>query len=163
VAEALRAQTAPSEMVAEWRQSIESLLKLFGRFRRKLLLIDARVITQGTSEDFANLARRLPMAHALIAPDTIADLPEMLAQVIVGQLADLRGVIDELQASSVSIVETARASADLDPVAVLLAEISDDRARLAVELKDVVARHKAEGDLHREVLADMSASLEQNA
>lgn len=163
VAEALRAQTAPSEMVAEWRQSIESLLKLFGRFRRKLLLIDARVITQGTSEDFANLARRLPMAHALIAPDTIADLPEMLAQVIVGQLADLRGVIDELQASSVSIVETARASADLDPVAVLLAEISDGRARLAVELKDVVARHKAEGDLHREVLADMSASLEQNA
>jgi hypothetical protein len=163
VAQALRAQTAPTEMVAAWRQSIESLLKLFGRFRRKLLLIDARVITQGTSEDLANLARRLPIAHALIAPDTIADLPEMLAQVIVGQLADLRGVIDELQASSLSIAETARTSADLDPVAVLMAEMSDDRARLAFELKDLTARHQAEGDMHRSVFADLSASLEQNA
>lgn len=163
VAEALRLQTAPSEMVAQWRQSIESLLKLFGRFRRKLLLVDARVITQGTADDLANLARRLPLMHDLIAPDTSADLPDLLAQVMVGQLADLRATFDELQASSVSIVEPARTSADLDLVAVLFSDLKDDRARLIGELADLTSRHREEGDLYRGTLADLSASLVQNA
>jgi hypothetical protein len=163
VAEALRSNSAPSEMVAQWRQSVESLLKLFGRFRRKLLLVDARVITNGAPDDWANLARRLPLNHGLTAPEISTDLPDLLAQLIVGQLADLRAILDELQASSVSIAEPVRTSADLDPVARLLTGISEDRDRLAVELKDLTSRHQEEGDLHRAALAEVSASLVQNA
>ena len=163
VAQALRSQTPPSEMVAQWRQSVETLLKLFGRFRRKLLLVDARVIMQGKAEDLANLARRLPMQHALVAPGIVPDLPDLLAQVMVDQLADLRSVFDELQASSLSIAQPARTSTDLDPVAKLLSALTDDRTRLADDLEHLATRHQEEGDLHRDVLADLSRSLVQKA
>ena len=163
IAGALRAHTSPSEQAAQWRHSIESLLKLFGRYRRRLLLVDAQMITDGRADDLANLARRLPMKHPLTTHQSTPDLADLLARLMTGQLADLRPVIEELQASSISVTEQIPTTFDLDPVAARLASLAKDRAGLEGQFQDLTTRHREEGDLQRGALADLSSSLTEKA
>ena len=163
IAGALRAFTSPSEQAAQWLRSIESLLKLFGRYRRRLLLVDAQVITAGRADDLANLARRLPMTRPLTIPQSTPDLADLLAQLMTSQLADLIPVIEELQASSVSVTGQIPTSFDLDPVAALLASLAKDRAALEGQIQDLTMLHREESDLQRGALADLSSSLTEKA
>lgn len=123
VAEALRGLTPPSVAAAAWCAGSQDLLGLFTRNRRKLLLVAAALITRADAADLDRLAARLAMPHPLMPPKApVDDLAAVLARLTVTQLTDLRPIWDELQASSLAPVEASYSSADLDPLARLLAD-----------------------------------------
>ena len=118
LAQALRDQTAPSQACLLWRQSAQDLLHLFARHRRRLLLVEARLICRADPPDIARLQARLAFVRPLGPVTSPApDLPAQFARLISSQLSDLRPVWQELLASSLSTAEDTVTSADLDPLA----------------------------------------------
>jgi hypothetical protein len=158
---ALRDQTAPSQAAQVWRQSATDLLALFARNRRRLLLVQADVLTRGTPDDLTRLQDRL----GLVTPpqpvnQSLPDLPAHLARLMSANLSDLRPIWDELLASSLSTLPQDMTSSDLDPMADLLVQQSAQLTLLQTDLAIATARHQTEADLHRAAITDLTQSLD---
>ena len=153
IAHALRADVAPSVAAAAWCCDGQDLLRLFTRNRRKLLLVADRLIAQADPADLARLGLRLQLPFAMTPPAApVIDLPAMLARVTAASLTDLRPVWDELQASSLTPLEENYSSADLDPIAHVLAHQQQS-----------AQRHTAEVALQRATMADLLRELTETA
>jgi hypothetical protein len=163
VAQALRSNQPVADHVAGWRQSIEVLLTLFNRNRRKLLLVDASLLLGGTAQDLANLCRRLPMPHPLPALPADTDLPALLAGLALQPLTDVSRIWDEVLACSVSSSDPAGLPVDLDQIAAALADIAAERTRQDESLARLNTHHEAESSLLRAAVADLSLAAEKDA
>lgn len=125
-----------SEAVKEWLAEAQAVLKLFRQDRRRVLLIDARVLIDGAAEQDRNAARaRLgcPSLSLPIAADATGASPlaRMIVSTVLPQIPETRDVLEELEASSLSLPPDDFGLADL---AAIGAELGQRNASVAEEL-----------------------------
>lgn len=138
----------PEQVVAEWVSRHGGLLSLVRRHRRKLRLIDSRLLTPLASQhDTERLASWLGLE---IEPSEIVEFSEtsdsaarLLASLMLARLQEMRVCLDELEASSLTL------ASDALPPALLNASRAgfDELRQLRTECNDhreAIERHKAE-------------------
>ena len=131
VATAMEAGQDLVEVTEAWLTSTRNVLGLFSRNRRRLLLVDARVLAPHAPEAERDALRVRLHLEALVAPvDKPAEpairLAQLLASLVLPQISSIRKCLDELEAGSLSLAPRNFSVADLTAAAGTFKQISEE-------------------------------------
>ena len=124
-----------NEVTGAWLTNAREVLAVFRRNRRRLLLVDTRLLTpRATEAEREALCSRLQIKTLTIAtkePDGPArQMARMLAGLVLPQIPALRQCLDELEASSLPVAPEIPSVGDLTAAADLFKHIAEQAARV---------------------------------
>jgi hypothetical protein len=161
IAEGLRQGQAPDVAVRQWCQAIEPVMRLFRRYRRRMVLADALLVVRGSEAELAQLGTALSLAIAprgadLPAPsvDLARAIAELVAQGMLVSGSELSNLWEELLAAShVLAARAAGGAVDLGAANLTAAYLAAAKPRPASAGPD------GEVGLLRGAMVDMAETL----
>lgn len=180
LATAIQQGLQTNQVLDEWHTRAKTLLAIYRRNRRRLVLIDCRLLTMAGNGPACDLLRSKLACPTLQLPvdgaqqddrqsSTLADRPLMqaLTQLAIIQFNDIRETLNELQASSISPSVDSLNALDLSGAAFELARLitAEEEAELlrtqvGLQAQDIAQASEELARLRTEASQHMKASLE---
>lgn len=139
LAEALAQGTSPRQALTDWQDAAGSLLRLYRRNRRQLVLLSEAALSSSDPETLAQLQARLgikrPPAPPVPAPTGLANLAGLLAESVVCTLEQLRPLLAELEASSIHCPRPASSPERLEQAGEWLMHQRSERSLLQDQIR----------------------------
>jgi hypothetical protein len=135
VAAGMEAGQDLGEVAEAWLMHARNLLGLFRAHRRRLRLVDARVLKPDAPQAEREALRTRLQLTSLAAPteapqDSASRMAQLLASLVLARIPAIRKCLDELEASSLSLAPEDFSIADLSAVGGRFKSLSDKAARL---------------------------------